>query len=277
MKRNAVIVPAVAALTCLGVGFFSGAILFDRATTNTANPSLEPGTPASASSASGLKLSTSRNVASMSATSDAASTTNTVLTSQSTQSTMADLEVALRGSRNHWDFGKIYQVLDSLGTNQFREAIGMCLKNNTTLGRYAAIYTLTARWGRIDPQGAIAFAQTLSNFNQRNQVIAGVLSGWAENDSVAATAWAKQLPVGRTRDQAFGAIASTLSVVNPQAAITLMNSLPAGQSRQTALYQLFSGWASQSPVTAAAAALQLSGRDRDQAAGSIAYAWANQD
>src|ERR1017187_658256 len=274
MNRNAVIVAAIIALACLGVGFFSGAIFFHRAPANTANPSPEPGAPGSTSFTSGLKLSASRDATSMGATSNAASGTNAVPTGQST---VADLKAALRAARNRWDLGKIYQVLDSLGTNQFREAIGMCLKNNTTLGRYAAIYTLTARWGRIDPQGAIAFAQTLSNFNQRNQVIAGVLSGWAENDSVAATAWAKQLPVGRTRDQAFGAIASTLSVVNPQAAITLMNSLPAGQSRQTALYQLFSGWASQSPVAAAAAALQLSGRDRDQAAGSIAYAWANQD
>ena len=180
MNRKAVTAACFVGLVCFGIGLFSGSIFLHRSATNTAGPSFGPGASDTTSSVSGLKPSTSRDVASMSATSDAMNASNAVPISQST---MADLKAALRASRNRWDFGKIYQVLDGLGTNQFSEAISLCLKNNDSMGRYAAIFTLAARWGRIDPQSALAFAQTISNFSQRNLVIANVLSGWAENDS----------------------------------------------------------------------------------------------
>ena len=56
-----------------------------------------------------------------------------------------------------------------------------------------------------------------------------------------------------------------------------MESLPAGLPRHNNLYLMFSQWANHSPTEAAAAALQLSGSDRNRVISVIAEAWANQD
>ncbi len=191
--------------------------------------------------------------------------------------TVADLETALRASHSRWDFGDLYRVLDGLDPGQYRDTLTRCLKAADSGAKYMAVHGLSARWGRINPPDALAFAQTLSNSSQRTQVISGVLSGWAESDPAAAMAWAKQLPNGQLQNQAIGAVADTLASQDPQAAINFMNTLPAGLPRLNMLYPVFNEWARRSPQAAAAAALQLSGREHDQAISIIASAWATQD
>jgi len=53
---------------------------------------------------------------------------------------VADLAAALRLTRYRWDFGKIYQVLENLGTNQFPEAIGVD-GANLPWSRYSSDHT----------------------------------------------------------------------------------------------------------------------------------------
>ena len=142
---------------------------------------------------------------------------------------MTDLEAALRATRVGWganqNFRKIYAIVDGLDTNQFGAAITACLKSSNWGTKGVAIQDIGARWGRIDPQGALAFAQNLPSASQRNQVIGAILSGWAENDPDAATAWAKQQPDGQARNQALSAVAGLVAAQDPQAGLALMNSV----------------------------------------------------
>src|SRR5579859_5731827 len=125
MNWRTVTTTFVVGLVCFGVGRFSGSVVFHKAGTNAANRSATTDTPASVSPSSELNSSTSYNGTSTSAMSYAAGATNLVAKGQST---IADLKAALRATRSRWDFGKIYHVLDNLDTNQFPEAINLCLK-----------------------------------------------------------------------------------------------------------------------------------------------------
>lgn len=245
----------VAASVCFGGGLLTGSILFQKL-----GPSQQSETVAPNPSESALPLSTSPTELSTAHVPAAPSSSNGVLGAISTpqkekSASVADLEAALRSARSRWDLGKIYQAMDALDADQFGEAISTCLKAVDSFSKSMVLQALGSRWGRTDPQGALAFAETLANSPQRIQLMASIMFGWTEKDSNAALDWAKQLPAGQAKNQALSAIASSLATQNPRAAVALMDSLPANRARQGMINPVFNEWANRSPVEAAAAAL----------------------
>ena len=277
MNRKAMTVAIVCVLAGFGAGLLIGSIFLPkpvRSSEGEAAPDAYQSKPSSSLAISSTKL---PPVPGRTFTNASHVPSDNAVPAGAHPTTVADLEAALHSTHSRWDLDKIYQVLDGLDTNQFSQALAASLKSTSSMTKYTAVYAIAARWGVIDPQGAIAFAQTLGNSSERMQVISGIVSGWADTDSSAAIGWAKQLPAGQIRNQAFNAIASAIGAQDPHAALALMADIPAGQSRQNMIYPLFGQWANQSPADAAAAALQLSGRDRDQALSTIANTWGAKD
>lgn len=136
-------------------------------------------------------------------------------------------------------------------------------------------FNLLSRWAKNDPKAAMAYAQGLSNLQERQYAISEVGGGWAKIDPTAAAAWARQLPEGRLRKQVLGSVISTMAGINPQAAYQL---LQASGPNYGAAYSLFSTWAAQDPAAAAAQAATLpSYQERSQVYGAIALKWAQSD
>ena len=212
MNRRVVTAIIIGALVCFGAGLLIGSVFLRKQVKETEGA----GTPGALQPGSfSFTTSSDRAAANVS--------TNAKLTSQGAPpTTVADLEAAIHSKRSRWDLGKIYQVVDGLDTNQFAQAIAVCLKSTDQMTKYTAVHALAARWGEIDPQAALAYAQTVGNVGERIQVISGIVSGWAENDPSAAIAWAKQLPAGQTKNQALNAIASAVGTQDPHAIIALL-------------------------------------------------------
>src|ERR1017187_6674802 len=262
MNRKSVTVAIACAVAGFGAGLLIGSVFLPkplkRSESEATLGALQP-KPSTSFAISSAKL---PPVPARASTNASHAATDYAMPAGAHPTTVADLEAALHSTHSRWDLSKLYQVLDGLDTNQFSQALAASLKSTSSTTKYTAIYAIADRWGAIDPQGAIAFAQALGNSSERTQVISGIVSGWADTDSSAAIGWAKQLPAGQIRNQAFNAIASAIGAQDPHAALALMADIPAGQSRQNMIYPLFGEWANQSPMDAAAA-LQLSGRDRD--------------
>ena len=139
-------------------------------------------------------------------------------------------------------------------------------------------FNLLPRWAQSDPQGAMAYAQTIPNLQERQNAIGMVATGWAQKDPTGATAWAQQLPKGQLRDRVLSSVISAIAGSNPQAAFDLFQSSDLNGWQYMPAYNLFSTWAAQNPATAAAQAAKLtSGRQRQQAFQAIAAAWAQND
>ena len=140
------------------------------------------------------------------------------------------------------------------------------------------ISLFVGRWAELDPQAAIAYAQTLPAGTARNWAMTSAVGGWAEHDATAATAWVQQLPAGPARDQAMQTIVSALADKDPQAALAFLQNLPAGRNRQNLYWPIFSRWTMTDPVAAAERAMQMpGGANRDTALQVVGSNWANQD
>ena len=141
------------------------------------------------------------------------------------------------------------------------------------------ISLFVGRWAELDPQAAIAYAQTHSGRHGAKLGASPARSAAGRNTiRAAATAWAQQLPAGPARDQAMQTIVSTLADKDPQAALTFLQNLPAGRNRQSLYWPIFSHWTMTDPVAAAERALQIpAGANRDTALQVVGSNWANQD
>lgn len=174
--------------------------------------------------------------------------------------------------------------------------------------RVAAQLMLT-RWGKSDPDGALAYVQSLdykkaggdaaviisslaatdpqrairwlqdpdnklANLPWMGQILAGsITKEWVRQDPDAALAWATTLPKNQ-QSGAYGGVLGTLAATDPARASALAVDLPAGDARRDIIGQIARAWSESAPDEAIQWASTLEGDERERAVGEALGAWA---
>ena len=211
--------------------------------------------------------------------------------------TLAEVRTALAGltdlrslEREH----KIIEGVDPADMPAVLDGLDKFMRRDAL--RYTNIrYSLLARWGRIDPAAALAYAEKLKNVSQRNDAQQLVFNGWVQADLPAARAWAARLPAGYLRQQVFRTVVEILAHTDPVAALDLCHETagncnwpndvavalekmipltPSATTWDTTAIFIFRQWAEQDPQASAAKAAEiLTCPVRQQTFVAIAETW----
>jgi hypothetical protein len=166
--------------------------------------------------------------------------------------------------------------------------------------------TIAAEWAKLDPEAALAWANTLSGRDKgaalnavigemaskdpnKAVAVAATLSGdeqsrayseiaqkWGLKDFAAAEAWINSLPAG-VRDRAMASALESFASTDPVAAAAKVASMPAGEDRDDAIEDVAGPWARKDPAAAAAWVAQQQTEDIDDAIRPVMSSWANTD
>ncbi len=173
---------------------------------------------------------------------------------------------------------RLHRLLASLETNQWSAAIAACLNSPQSYNKTLALMELWPQWGRTDPPSALAYADSIQDFQDRKSAIAGIARGWAGADPAAASAWARQLPRNRLKDSAIGAVASALAETDPNSALDLIKTVSAWWEHDGMVFSVFDTWSERAPVDAANAILQLpDNMTTAKTLERVVYVWAKTD
>lgn len=114
----------------------------------------------------------------------------------------------------------------------------------------ALLTNIAIEWALIDPQGAVRWAQTLTDANERELALARAIESWADGDPGAAAEFALTLPPGLSRQRTVAAVAGRWATQDPKAAAVYAAALKEAELRQPALAAVMQLWASVSPAEA---------------------------
>jgi len=126
-----------------------------------------------------------------------------------------------------------------------------------THGRQEMLVILFDTWSNIDPTSALAAAQSIDVPALREALTGQVLVNMVRSNPNGVLAALQQLPGNRTTQQIFTQVFTTWGSLDPTAATTAAMSLPATRNRNTAIEGLIAGWATIDPVAALAWADKL--------------------
>jgi hypothetical protein len=165
---------------------------------------------------------------------------------------------------------------------------------------------IAAEWAKLDPDAALAWANTLTGGNKDsalNSIIAEmagkdpmkaaqvaatldadnqaraygeIASRWARTDFAAAESWIQGLPA-EARDRAMSEALEVLAGTDPEGAAGKLASMAAGRDRDRAVENIAEGWARKDPAAAAAWVSQQQTDDMDDAMRPVIAAWAGRD
>jgi hypothetical protein len=82
--------------------------------------------------------------------------------------------------------------LDGVEMKALAERIRQAAPSGSMLGDYIYYELLPSIWAKDDPEGAMAWTQTLDPFVQRGMTTNSALKSWSSEDPAAALAWARQ-------------------------------------------------------------------------------------
>ena len=137
---------------------------------------------------------------------------------------------------------------------------------------------LLARWTRLAPEAAAAWAVGIPGLEERNETLLQVAVGWAESDWSGAAEWARSLSKENARDELLLQLAHESLREEPLRALELGVKLPAGNSRDELLAQAVGSWSLRDPHDAAEWARSLSADEgRTRALESVVVNWAATD
>lgn len=166
--------------------------------------------------------------------------------------------------------------------------------------------TIAAEWAKLDPEAALAWANTLSGRDKGSALnavigemaskdpnkavaVAATLSGdeqtrayseiaekWGLKDFAAAEAWINSLPAD-VRDRAMASALESFASTDPVAAAAKVAMMPAGEDRDDAIEDIAGPWARKDPAAAAAWVAQQQTEDVDDAIRQVMGPWANTD
>ena len=158
------------------------------------------------------------------------------------------------------------------------------LENLPMGDRIMASILLFSRWAEVDPQGALAYSNTMGMGGMFAKPT--ILRSWASVDPVNAAKYFSENPsdfamMGGGRgpgggDNAAALIAREWAKLDPDAALAWANTL-SGDDKSQALVSVVGEMASSDPSRAAAMAAGLEGDDQTRAYGEIAERWAATD
>jgi hypothetical protein len=169
-------------------------------------------------------------------------------------------------------------IVDSLSAQEVQEAIGRLLKLRAP-DRDEFLERLYARWAEIDPSAAIASAQELAIYAEREKAVGAVLSGWADRDPKAAEEWVRALPDGLLKKSAWKELIGAVAVRNPFRALEWARGLPLDWIAAEEISGLiFDNWIGTDPQAASTHAVQLPpGTLRQAALRRVARQWAGKN
>lgn len=105
-------------------------------------------------------------------------------------------------------------------------------------------------WAVYDPQGALTWAQNLTDPAASAEALSKVIKGVTAANPQLGVQYAESLPAGEARDQAVANAAVIWSANNPTGAAALLNEIPAGDTRNSTAEQIATRWAKNDPGTA---------------------------
>lgn len=174
------------------------------------------------------------------------------------------------------------------------------------MGGGSGASVIAAEWAKLDPDAAMAWANTLTNANDKTAAFASVvreiaatnpskaaeiaatLTGedqtqaykeiagkWGASDFTAAKAWIDTLPAA-ARDQALASALSSYASTDPAGAAGQVAAMAAGESKSRAIANVAEAWAATDPAAAAAWVAQQEGNSNG-AIQSVMMNWASQD
>ena len=142
---------------------------------------------------------------------------------------LAEIEEKIRGlkiSDYRWGTGAPrawLELFDQISAEDMLEVMSFIAKNCPANMQRLLERGLCGHWADIDPQGALNFANHLSNKVDRQIAINLIISDWSANDPAAAMAWAKQLPAGSFRNEILQNVIAGMAAADPKGALERMH------------------------------------------------------
>jgi RNA polymerase sigma factor (sigma-70 family) len=141
-----------------------------------------------------------------------------------------------------------------------------------------ALDALVDRLVRLDAQGALDWANSITNTHGREEILGILFDTWSNSDPAAALAAAQTIDQASLRETLIGEVIENMIRSNPQAALAVLRTLPGNKIAQSIYDQFFNAWGGQNPAAAAAAVLNLPAtRDRNLAILGVVNGWASVD
>ena len=195
------------------------------------------------------------------------------------------LEMGDKAKRGRWDISsrehlEWMKMVDAVNPRDIPEWLTYIDNNLDSNSDYWTRQPLLERLAEADLAAALSYADGLPTRQKREWAYNIVINSWAKRDSASALAWARKLPKGNFRDQLINSIAYTVGQKNPGAALDIAEAegLQKSQRWGWGYGQVFSAWAADDPLAAAARAAKLpSARTRSDAYRSIAEGWAREN
>ncbi len=165
-------------------------------------------------------------------------------------------------------------IADGLSLEEVRKAIAS-LEKSHCLMRDDIVTRLLARWGELDPKGALQYAHD-SKTLKFVPAVSTIIQSWVEHDPAAAEAYVLAMPSNAQKRSALEGLIQGLASINPKQAFKVLMDFP--QTNSYIAVNIFGAWAEANPVEAAEYVLQLpSGDNKKQAIRTIAQTWAEAD
>lgn len=157
-----------------------------------------------------------------------------------------------------------------------------------------AVTCIACDWGDADPQGAMAWAGSLTNpadrntalynvvrhvatsdpvlaandlkmipdMNQRNQAMSDVLSRWVDADPAAALKWVQTNTTGNAQTMALNQVVNNIAQIDPLSALNVIQQMPDATNHNNMVFQTINSWSQSDPEAALTwAKSNLSGND----------------
>jgi hypothetical protein len=123
------------------------------------------------------------------------------------------------------------------------EALAWAQSLSNPNDRGDALACVVGVMAQTQPQEAIQMMQSQTDAKARDQLAKSLAGGWAEADLQAAASWVSKLPEGSLRQQAVEGIASPWVAQDPEGAASFaVSSLAAGKARTAALGNIGHAW-----------------------------------
>ncbi len=148
---------------------------------------------------------------------------------------------------------------------------------NTLTGRDkgAALNAVIGEMASKDPNKAVAVAATLTG-DEQVRAYSEIAEKWGMKDFAAAEAWINSLPA-ESRDRAMASALESYATNDPVGAAAKVAQMPAGEDRDNAIEDVAGPWARKDPAAAAAWVAQQQTEDIDDAIRPVMSTWANVD
>ena len=176
----------------------------------------------------------------------------------------------------------LVDLYENMSVEELAEAADT-LEDLPMADRILASMLLFSRWGEMDPQGALAYSQTMGFGGMFARPT--ILRSWASVDPVNAAKYYSEHPNefrqmggrgGPGGESGASLVAAEWAKVDPDAAMAWANSLD-GAEKGGALVSIVGEVAATDPAKAASLAATLEGDDQVRAYGEIAQKWAADD